>query len=204
MFLKALTEYFYMNGSLTALFILLVSFSESAYSSLPKANFINTHAEDPQINIWNTPNITQITYSNGDSKNPEFFVMVCDRVTRSMEFQYYIVRNGVQVLNADFFTIQKYPKGWMVMNYPYYPPAKVIYDSGMGLNKGNFGEVLKELTTLEDSEIAITLEVVTDKYGAKTKAWSQLIPVSVFKRDLLNKDISGCLHTDSREMIPLI
>lgn len=90
------------------------------------------------------------------------------------------------------------------MKYPYYPPAKVIYDSGMGLSKNSFSSIASELFYPGDWGFVFTLEEITEDYGARTKAWSSIYPSSVVRRDLANKDISGCLYTDNRIMLPLL
>lgn len=197
-----------MNLSLAAFVFLMTAifgFSNVAKADLPKADYINEEAPYPKFTIWNTPRVTQITYSNGDERKPEIFIMVCNKRERHMEFQYFITRNGVQILSADYFTIQQYPYRWQEMNYPYFPPARVLYDGGMGLNRTVFGSSLESIITdPNETSIVFTFEEVTDMYGAMTRVWSESIPSHIFKRDFANQDITGCIQTESRTLIPLI
>lgn len=197
-----------MNLSLAAFVFLVAAFlglTNVAVANLPKANFDNVEAPFPKFDIWNSSRVTQITYTNGSERRPELFIMVCDKRTKHMEFQFYITRNDAQILSADYFTIQQYPVDWTEMNYPYLPPARVIYDGGMGLNRTMFSSTLESIfMDKQESSIVFTFEEVTEEYGAITKAWSEIIPSYIFKRDFANKDITGCVETESRTLIPLI
>lgn len=165
---------------------------------------VNHLAPNPQFEVFTSGDNTQITYTNGDPVNEEIFIVVCNSAEKSAEVQYYIKYRGKQVTTANYITMLRYPEGWSRMGRPYRPPSEVLYDGGMGLNKTLFAQALKTVWEGEDSNIVFSFEGLTSEYNTETKAWSDIIPSSIFKRDLANKNISGCSHTDERELLPLL
>lgn len=166
--------------------------------------YINSVAPQPALNYFTSVGRTQITYTNGDVKNPEILILVCDLRSRGMELQYSIFRDGYQVLSADYFTIQRYPAGYLKMTAPYYPPSIVIYDSGMGYSDKLFARTIGALTEEGNWGFVFTFESVVPGLGAVTKAWTEIIPGSVFQKSLSNVNLSACTNIQSRSVVPLI
>lgn len=185
-------------------FLALLMVSFIAIAHIPAPDFVNKLAPDAKFDVWNITDQTQITFTNGDEVDPQVVIFICKPKQEELDVQYYIKRRGLIILPADFFTIQRYPVGEYRMVYPYFPPARVVYDGGMGLNKDFFSEVLNQIKIGADWNYTITFETVIDGRGAVTQAWTDLIPASIFKRDLVGKDIAGCLNTKTRVMVPLL
>lgn len=195
-----------MKRILLVLSILIVSVLTigTGAQGLPPINLNNSVAMRATFDIWKRDGITQITYNSGDSSDPEYFIMVCNSELKTMDLQYYIVHDGNQVMNADFFTIQNYPKDETKMRYPYYPPGRVVYDSGMGIDKESAGSALEALTFGQKGNFVFSFETVSEKLGPVTKGWTSLIPAEVFNRDLYGAILSDCDHVETRTMTPLI
>lgn len=184
--------------------VVMVLAITSKAQDLPPINLINGPALTPTFEVWKRDGVTQLTYNNGDASDPEIIIMVCDAKNRTMDLQYYIVHDGLQVMNADYFTIQNYPKDETKMRYPYYPPSRVIYDSGMGLNKEHAGAAIESITFGQQGNFVFSFESVTEKYGPITKGWTSLIPADIFKRDLQGAILNDCDNVETRTMTPLI
>lgn len=185
-------------------YLLLLSLSWTVWGEVSGIKFTNHMAENPRFTVWKTTRLTQITYDNGNDDQPEIVIIVCDRKTRDMHIQYFIQADGIQVVDAEYITILRYPKGWLKMTLPYYPPSEVIYDGGMGLNKNRLASALRRLTLDPNWGIVFTFEGITNEYGTETKAWSEVIPGFIFKRDLMDQDISDCEFTEGRQLFPLL
>lgn len=195
-----------MKSILLSLSILIASVLAIGTSAqdLPPINLNNSVAMQATFEVWKRDGITQITFNSGDASDPEYFIMICNAEERTMDMQYYIVHDGNQVMNADYFTIQNYPKDETRMRYPYYPPGRVVYDSGMGINKEDAGSALEAITFNQKGNFVFSFESVTEKYGPVTKGWTSLIPAEVLHRDLGDVVLSDCDHAETRTMTPLI
>lgn len=166
--------------------------------------YINHLAPYPTITIFNALGKSQITYTNGDRENPEYLIITCDEVKQEMNVQYYITRDGFQITEANYFTIQRYPHGWFKMTPPYHAPSAVIYDAGMSGQMGYLIAALRRLANDEEWGIVITFETYVNDHDIITQAWSEVIPSYVFKRDLLNADLSICESTQFNSILPLV
>lgn len=191
-----------MINLMCALFCLLIACQVLAESETQP--YINTVAVDPRFDVFTTGTRTQITYTNGDVDNPEIFIMVCNSKTRRMEIQYSIFNDGFQITDADYFTIQRYPENWLRMTKPYYAPSVVVYDSGMGFGQQRFAKTMRDLLTPGKWGYVFTFETVAVGYGTLTRGWSEIIPSRIFTRDLLDKNLSDCSDTTSRDILPLV
>lgn len=191
-----------MKSLMCILFLLIASWSAQSYSQ--NEPYINRVAVDPRLDVFDTGGRTQITYTNGDYRNPEILILICDSKTRGMEVQYSMFRDGYQVTTADYFTIQRYPVGWTKMTSPYYPPSVVIYDSGMGLARNRFADTVVELTDNQNWGFVFTFESIIEGHGIYTRAWSEIIPSYIFRRDLVDKDLSACFDIHSKTILPLL
>lgn len=184
---------------------LLVAICFTVSSSWARSDeYINKIAPYPQFDVFNAVGKSQITYTNGDPKNPEYFIITCDEVTQEMNVIYYKTRDGFQVTNANYFTIQRYPRGWFKMTPPYFAPSAVIYDAGMSGQAGYFVKALQGLFRDEDWGVVITFETYVNNHDIITQAWSEIIPSYVFKRDLNHSDLSTCEVTKFNSIIPLV
>lgn len=184
------------------LFLLIVS--NVAYAGMFDTGPTNHFAPDPRFDVFIHDDRTQITYTNGDPLHPEVFIIICNFETKKMDFQYYIKTNGYQVTSARYITILSYPEGWVTMGHPYQAPSEVIYDGGMGLNKTLFAQALRKIERGGNKNIVFTFDGFASEYNTETKAWSNIIPSSIFRRDLSNKNIDNCADTEERELLPLI
>lgn len=191
-----------MNKSIYFLFFLFWCWAANAAITEPP--YENRVATNPRINVFPTGEKTQITYTNGSEKNPEYFIMLCDPETNSVDVQYYIISDGFQITKANYFTIQRYPINWLKMTPPYHSPSVVIYDSGMGLGKNQFINAITRLMEPGDWGIVFTFETFVNDHNIITQAWSEIIPSYVFRRDLYETDLSACVGARSRNFLPLI
>lgn len=182
----------------------LLSVSVISHAGMFDTGPANEVAPNPRFEVFVQGNKTQITYTNGDITNPEIFIIVCNAKNNKMDFQYYLRAKGEQVTTANYITILSYPPGWITMGHPYQAPSEVIYDSGMGLSKSLFASALRRIEKIGDKNIVITFEGITSEYNTETIAWSDIIPSSIFKRDLSNKNITNCADTEERELLPLL
>jgi hypothetical protein len=191
-----------MKSLMCSLFFLIACCSAHGY--MPDESYINRVAVDPHVNVFTNDDRTQITYTNGDPSNPEIFILICDTKSRRMELQYTIFRDGFQLTDIDYFTIQRYPKKWLKMTSPYYPPSTIVYDSGMVIAKNSLSNTIQDLLLEGDWGYVFSLEKITEGKGMRTKAWSEIIPARVFRRDLSDKDLTACNDLHSKVILPLL
>lgn len=166
--------------------------------------YINTTASNPYVVVYNTAGKTQITYTNGDSDNLEFFILLCDGKRKSIDAQYYVFNDGFQLTQANYFTIQRYPRGWLKMTPPYYPPSVVLYDSGMTLDYTRFSKTIDRLLEEGDWGIVLTFETLLNENDIVTQGWSQVIPSEAFRKGFYKQDLTSCRNAKFRSITPLI
>jgi hypothetical protein len=168
------------------------------------SEYIGKIAPYPAFNTFNSIDRTQITYTNGDPNNPEYFIITCDKAKQEMNVFYYITREGFQVTNADFFTIQRYPQGWLKLTPPYHAPSVVIYNAGMAGGGEQLITALRSLYNDGDWGIVITFETYVNEHDIITETWSDIIPSRIFRRDLKNSNLSICEATKFNALLPLV
>lgn len=166
--------------------------------------YINQIAPYPRFNVLSTLGRAQITYSNGDTTNPEYFIITCDEEKQEMNVMYYITQQGFQVTDANYFTIQRYPHGWIKMTPPYHAPSAVIYDAGMSGDGKHLVSALKGLIDEDEWGIVITFETFVNNHDIITQAWTDIIPSKIIKRDFSNTDLSICEATKFNSILPLV
>lgn len=190
-----------MKSLMWLLVIFCLSFKAVAVDA---TEYVNQIAPYPRFDILNSLGRAQITYSNGDKNNPEYFIITCDEAKQEMNVLYYVTQQGFQITNANYFTIQRYPRGWLKMTRPYYAPSAVIYDAGMSGNGNYLVSALKGLLDDEEWGVVITLETFVNEHDIVTQAWTDIIPSKIIKRDLANTDLSICEATKFNSILPLV
>lgn len=181
----------------------MLFYSCNSYSGY-SLDYLNGVASDPSIRVYNTVGRSQITYTNGNETKPEYLIITCNSITKEMEVQYYITHDGFQVTNANYFTIQRYPHGYLKMTPPYYAPSVVIFDAGMAGNGDRFITAINGLLTGNKWGVVFTFETYVNNHDIITQAWSEVIPSYVFKRDLSDIDLSVCKGTHFNSILPLL
>lgn len=181
----------------------MLFYSCNGYTARP-LDYLNGVATDPMFSVYNTVGRSQITYTNGDELNPEYLIITCNEVTKEMEIQYYISHEGFQVVDADYFTIQRYPQGYLKMTPPYYAPSVVIFDAGMAGKGDHLITAIKRLIDGGKWGVVFTFETFVNNHDIITRAWSEIIPSYVFRRDLSKADLSICEDTRFNSILPLL
>lgn len=190
-----------MKSLIWVFVIFLLSFNVAASET---SLYMNHVAPYPKFDIFNSSNRVQITYSNGDKDDPEYFIITCDENDQEMNVSYYVSKQGAQVTNANYFTIQRYPHNWLKMTPPYHSPSAVIYDAGMSGSGKYLISAIRGLLDDDEWGIVITLETFVDNRDIITQAWSDVIPSVVIKRDLSNANLAICETTNFNSISPLV
>lgn len=190
-----------MKRLMWLLVIFFLSFNAVAADA---PQYINQIAPYPRFDILNSLSRTQITYSNGDKTDPEYFIITCDGIKQELNVVYYVTQDGFQITNANYFTIQRYPRGWLKMTPPYHAPSAVIYDSGMSGDGKNLVAALKGLLDEDEWGVVITFETYVNNHDIITQAWTDIIPSKIVNRDLTGVDLSICEATKFNSILPLV
>lgn len=186
-----------MKRLLITLVLALFTFPVIA-ADLPFIPYKNKVAKNPIITVVNNSNLTtRVIIYNNDDVQPEIFSFTCDRKIDHLKTRYYLKDTGVKVDNVDFFIIQLYPPDSVYMVAPYYPPAVVLFDSFIGLDK--FGTVLSRLKLGGPGYIVFALEKISISEGVLHQGWSQMYPLESFKAPFKGYTFSNCemLETQS-------
>lgn len=186
------------------MWLLVIFFLSFNAVGADQSEYINRIAPYPKFDILNSLGRAQITYSNGDQTNPEYFIITCDEVKQEMNVVYYVTQQGFQITNANYFTIQRYPRGWLKMAPPYHSPAAVIYDAGMAGEGKHLVSAIKGLLDEDEWGVVITLETFVNNRDIITQAWTDIIPSKIVKRDLTTADLSICEATKFNSILPLV
>lgn len=185
------------------LLLVIACFTMKSFGQEPGI-YINQIAPYPRFDVFGALGRTQITYTNGDDKNPEYFIITCDENKQEMNVMYYITHEGFQITDANYFTIQKYPQRWLKMTPPYHAPSAVIYDAGMGGDGKYLVAALRGLLNDSDWGVVITFETYVNEHDIITQAWSDIIPSEILKRDITSSDLSICETTKFNSILPLV
>lgn len=159
-------------------------------------------AVDPFVGVWKLDSQTQITYVGDTGENTEIVILICNKKEHFLDVQYMINKKTWQVLDADFFIIQQYPLDEHSTVKPYYPPARVIYNAGMGKDKADLTKAFKIIEENPQYNYAFVFERIEDDTQI-TLAWSKFIPGNVILRGLAGKDLTDCSNAPIRNMNPL-
>jgi len=186
------------------MWLLVIFFLSFKAVAVEPPQYINQIAPYPRFDIFNSLGRAQITYSNGDKTNPEYLIITCDEEKQEMNVLYYVTQQGFQITNANYFTIQRYPRGWLRMTPPYHAPSAVVYDAGMSGDGKYLVAALKGLLDEDEWGVVITLETFVNNHDIITQAWTDIIPSTVVKRDLTDADLTICEATKFNSILPLV
>ena len=162
----------------------------------------NKIVKNPLITLVNGSNlITRVIIYNNDDTDPEVLSLTCDRKIKNLKTRYFVKDNGVKIDNADFFIVQLYAPGSNHMVTPYYPPAAVLFDSFIGLEK--LDTTLSRLKLGGPGYIVFALEKIALDQGVLNRGWSQMYPLESFKLPFKGYTFSNCALLETQSTIAL-